>query len=272
MDFKISDGYRSARNLSTATCAAALGWSALQFEFKNIQTDIFGSLDLTTASIPLILISIITYNCFRTTVEFMMQSVEIRRWRYAQMDFKILFWSTLASLAVLGASAMHRSFETIPYTLAAWALLLVAIIPTTIISYVFIFPATLLVGKFKKRRSVAAMAGEALGWATVTTLFLYLAGIVAAVTWAPISSYWTVKPTFLNLSLFAFSEIFVTYAVFARDGFYSMVFFTSSTEVLERNSRGKPTKMRLGVIVPISEEWYQDAKKVAPATTDVKNP
>ena len=167
---------------------------------------------------------------------------------------------------------MHRSFETIPYTLAAWGLLLLAIIPTTIISYVFTFPATLLVGKLKKRNSVAAMAFEALGWATVTTLFIYLTGIVAAVTWAPISSHWTVKPTFLNLSLFVFCEIFVTYAVFARDGFYSMVFFTSSTEVLERNSKGKPIKMRLGVRVPISEEWYQDVKKEVTSTTDVKKP
>lgn len=270
MEFKISDGYRSARNLSTATCAGVLGWSALQFEIKGVQIDIFGSLDLTTASIPLILIALIFYNCFRTTIEFMMQSVEIRRWKYAQLDYKILFWLTIVSLAVLGASAVHRSFETIPYTLAAWGVLLLAIVPLTIVSYVFTLPVTFLVGKLKKRKSVASMAMEALAWATAVTLLLYfaliIAGSVAAATWEPISSYWNVKPTSFNLMLFAFSEIFVTYAIFAREGLFIVVFFINPRQILERDSRGKPKIIRIGERPSISEEWYQKPKEAASST------
>lgn len=271
MEYKLNDGYASARKTTAIFCGISIAWSALQFEINTIQTEAFGEIDLSGASIPLLLVAIIAYNAFRTVLEFMMQSVEIRRWRYAQLDFKSLFWLTQASLTLLAASAIHRSFETLAYVVAAWVAIPVAVVVLTILSYIFTFPIVLLVGRLQKRSSVASMAIEGLAWATILVVGIIavavIGGSLAVANYEPIRSLWPTPPSPLNIGLFATTAMTVTFMMFSRENLFIHVFSISRVTVHERDSSGRPIRMTIGNPPPITTDWYQLRKEdEAPAT------
>lgn len=271
MEYKLNDGYASARKITAIFCGISIAWSALQFEINTIQTEAFGEIDLSGASIPLLLVAIIAYNAFRTVLEFMMQSVEIRRWRYAQLDFKSLFWLTQASLTLLAASAIHRSFETLAYVVAAWVAIPVAVVVLTILSYIFTFPIVLLVGRLQKRSSVASMAIEGLAWATILVVGIIavavIGGSLAVAKYEPIRSLWPTPPSPLNIGLFATTAMAVTFMMFSRENLFIHVFSISRVTVHERDSNGRPIRMTIGNPPPITTDWYQLRKEdEAPAT------
>lgn len=54
-----------------------------------------------------------------STLEFAMQSVKVRRWRFAQADFKLSVFLVRATILVLAASGLHRSVSTILYIVLA---------------------------------------------------------------------------------------------------------------------------------------------------------
>lgn len=261
MEYKLNDGYASARKITAIFCGLSIAWSALQFEINTIQTEAFGEVDLSGASIPFLLVVIIAYNAFRTTLEFMMQSVEIRRWRYAQLDFKSLFWLTQAALTLLAASAIHRSFETLAYVAAAWVAIPVAVVVLTILIYMITFPVTLLIGKFKKRTSVASMAIEGLAWATLLVILVIVMGVIGgslvAARYEPIRSLWPTPPSPLNIGLFATTAIAVTFMMFSRENLFINVFSISSVTVHERDRKGRPIRMTIGNPPPVTTDWYQ---------------
>jgi hypothetical protein len=47
--FQLSEGYRSARRMTSLFCAIALAWSAAQFELKALSLGYFGNIDLSRA-------------------------------------------------------------------------------------------------------------------------------------------------------------------------------------------------------------------------------
>ncbi|MGF6094751.1 hypothetical protein [Pseudomonas sp. 18175] len=261
MEYKLSDGYAATRDITAIFCGLSMAWSALQFEINSIQTETFGEVDLSGASIPLLFITIIAYNSFRTTVEFMMQSVEIRRWRYAQLDFKSIFWLTQASLTLLAASAIHRSFETLGYVALAWIAIPISVIILTVLMYVVTFPMTLFIGSLKKRTSVASMAMEGFAWATLLVILIVIVGIIggslAVAKYEPIRSLWLTPPSPLNIGLFATTAVAVTFMMFSRENLFINAFSMSSITVHERNHKGKPIRMTIGNPPPVTTDWYQ---------------
>jgi len=109
--FQLSEGYRAARRMNSFFCAIALAWSAAQFDLKTLSTGYVGNIDLSRASIPLIVASIIAYSTVRFVLEFKMQSVEVRRWGYAQTDFKISIYLVRFTILILAASGLSRSHD-----------------------------------------------------------------------------------------------------------------------------------------------------------------
>lgn len=264
MEYKVSDGYSAARNMNAIVCGLGMAWSALQFELKTLKTETFGELDLSGASIPLLFVAVIAYYAFRTAIEYMMQSVEVRRWKYAQLDFKSIFWLTQASLTLLAASAIHRSFETLAYVALAWIAVPVSVILLTIIAYAFTFPIILIIGSLKKRTSVASMAMEGFAWATFVVIVLIVCSIVGGsvtiASYEPIRSLWSTPPSALNVGLFATTAIAVTFMMFSRENLFINAFSMSRVTVHERDHTGKPIRMTIGNKPPITTDWYQVPK------------
>lgn len=102
----ISDGYRTARRTTSIFCALALAWVAAQFDFKTVSLGYISGVDLSHASISLILACVIAYASVRLVLEYAMQSVEIRRWQFAQVDFKLSVF--LVRAAILLISQKYR--------------------------------------------------------------------------------------------------------------------------------------------------------------------
>jgi hypothetical protein len=94
-------------------CALAIAWSAAQFDLKTLNVGMAENLDLSNASIPLILFCAIVYTTIRHSTEFAMQSVEARRWGYAQFDYKVSIYLVRFAVLMLAASVLSRSVTTL---------------------------------------------------------------------------------------------------------------------------------------------------------------
>lgn len=100
-------------------CAISLAWSAAQFDLKTLSLGFIGNIDLSRASILLILVCAIAYTAARYVLEFEMQSVEVRRWLLAQADFKMSIFLVRVTILILVASGLSRSVETVVYVVLA---------------------------------------------------------------------------------------------------------------------------------------------------------
>lgn len=100
---QISDGYRRARGTTSIFCAIALAWATAQVDFKTLSFGPAGSVDVPSASLPLILACAIAFAITRCTIEFAMQPEGVRRWSLAQADFKLTVFLVRAAALILGA-------------------------------------------------------------------------------------------------------------------------------------------------------------------------
>ena len=115
LPIQLAEGYRVARKNTSIFCALGLGWSAAQFDLKSISLGPAGNLDLSGASVAIILAGGIAYTMARCTIEFAMQTKEVRRWHLAQADFKLSVFVVRATVLILAASGLSRSVETVLY-------------------------------------------------------------------------------------------------------------------------------------------------------------
>src|SRR5688500_15256496 len=111
----ISDDYRSSRRVLTAICALSIAWTAAQFEFETVALGFTGELDFANASFRLIFFAAIGYSLDRCWIEFAMQSVEVRRWQFAQSDFMLSANLIRLSVLFLTASGLNRSPEMVGF-------------------------------------------------------------------------------------------------------------------------------------------------------------
>ena len=110
---EITNGYRNARRNTSILCGISLAWSTAQFEFKSLSFGPIDSVDLSSASIPLVLACGILYVLTRCIIEFAMQPIDVRRWNLAQIDFKITVYLVRIALLFLAAGGLYRSVKTI---------------------------------------------------------------------------------------------------------------------------------------------------------------
>jgi hypothetical protein len=110
---ELSDAYRKSRGTVSILSGIAVAWAAAQFNFTTVKLPMLGDATLSGYGIPLILASCIVYAVTRSTIEFMMQSVDVRRWKLAQFDYKITHVVSTTSILFLSASGVTRSLHTI---------------------------------------------------------------------------------------------------------------------------------------------------------------
>ena len=226
--FQLSEGYRAARRMNSLFCTIALAWSAAQFDLKVLSVAYFTNIDLSRASIPLILTCAIIYSSIRFVLEFQMQSVEIRRWLYAQTDFKISMNLVRLTILILAASGLSRSVDTIIYIiLAAICILLLYVIfwyaGAMILSFFFI--------TLRNRRgyhSAAAGAGTAVSWAELVSVcvpaIIFIALGIASLRYKPLLSLWTTPPSPIAIGVFVFASIVIMFSFLFQSRWYRDLF------------------------------------------------
>ncbi|NWO06750.1 MAG: hypothetical protein HLX50_13970 [Alteromonadaceae bacterium] len=109
----VSGSYRTARRNTSLLCGVSMAWAGAQLNFGSLSIGPLGKVDLNSASIPLVLSILLVYLMSRCTIEYMMQENEVRRWKLAQLDYKLTFLIFRFSLLVLVFSLFSRSLEMV---------------------------------------------------------------------------------------------------------------------------------------------------------------
>jgi len=258
--FQLSEGYRAARRMNSFFCAIALAWSAAQFELKALSLGYFGNIDLSRASIPLILACAIAYSTIRLVLEFEMQSVEIRRWGFAQTDFKISIYLVRFSILILAASGLSRSLDTVVYIVLATVgaflfFFIVWFLGTMGLSFVLI--------TLRNRRgysSAAAGAGTALNWAQLVTvcvlIIIFISLGIASLRYQPLLSLWNVPPSSIALGFFVFVCIAIMLSLYCQPWWYNKLFAIPRDYTEEIMADGKKRRIYRIDSNPITWDWY----------------
>lgn len=194
---ELSAGYRASRRNTSVLCAIGLAWAAAQFDLRSFSLA-GANVELTGASIPLVLVCAIMYTTIRSCLEYAMQPLEVRRWGYARLDLNLDIWLVRATAILLAASVLGRSLQTVAYV----ALAVVGIaMASAVAAVIFAFLLFLPISFFRRRqglKSAVSLVQETLAWAEIATyillLILIIALAVAAIYYPPIRSLWPSPP------------------------------------------------------------------------------
>jgi len=110
-DLNLSEAYRQSRRTTSILCGMGLAWSVAQFDLHKITLGDIAELDLSRASIPLILGAGIIYSFIRNNIDYAMQSKGVRRWSLAHLDYKLTLNLVRGSFLMMAVSQISRSFE-----------------------------------------------------------------------------------------------------------------------------------------------------------------
>ena len=232
LPIQLAEGYRVARKSTSIFCALGLGWSAAQFELKSISLGPAGNLDLSGASLAFILACGIAYTMTRCTIEFAMQTKEVRRWHLAQADFKLSVFVVRATVLILAASGLSRSVETVLYVaIAAIALLtaslLLELLFTASLLPLFIYMTNRRVGKERASTSIASRVIEASSWGqliSVTFVVVLLIGLgIASIQYEPLRSRW-ISADPLAISILVITSVAVVLTLYFQRWWYDKLF------------------------------------------------
>jgi len=150
-----------------------------------------------------------------------MQSNGVRRWRLAQIDFKITIFLVRATLLILAASGLYRSVGTVVSIAIAALLLLVGSAFLIFIGMLILMPLRMVIRTRQGRPSAASSAGEAVGWSELTVVALLVTFIVtagvASLRYEPIRSLWIVVPSPLAVAIFVVTAIAVVISIYVGD-------------------------------------------------------
>ncbi|MDP1571491.1 MAG: hypothetical protein Q8L86_15970, partial [Vicinamibacterales bacterium] len=217
---ELSNGYRRARRTTSWLCAAGLAWSTAQVEIRSVEVSGAGIVDLSTASIPIVLGVGVAYSLVRTTLEYAMQSVPVRQWGLAQADYMLTLTLVRATLLMIAASGLYRSATTMAVVaVGVVAFLLVSAFLMT----VAMFAVMPVVMWFRERRgqwSVATASFIASNWAGGIVIVVMVAALalggVLSVTHEPMRQLWPVPPTAgaMATAVAMASAIVISYVLF----------------------------------------------------------
>lgn len=212
---QLSGAYRKARTLTSVLCAIGLGWSAAQFEVKSLSLGSAGSVDLTNASISLVLGCSIVYMIARCVIEFAMQPDKVRQWKLAQTDFRLNLFLVQAALLMLAAGDLNRSVDTVIYVAIGTVVIISASLLLAFITMMALTPLMIFIRARQGRYSVSSRVFEALAWSELIVLVLVIIFLIAfgiaSLNYEPLHSLWTVPPSPISIGIFVATAIaFVT--------------------------------------------------------------
>ena len=262
---QISDGYRRARRTTSVLCAIALAWAAAQVDFKSLNLGPAGSVDLSNASLPLILACAIAFAITRCTIEFAMQPGNVRRWPLAQADFKLTIFLVRAAALILGAGGLYRSVETVLAVVLVVLILLVASVLLIGAGTLALTPRILAIRVRKGRHSPGGSPVwaiiEAEGWAALVTVMLlsvlFVALGVGFLLYEPLRSLWTAPPTATAVTVFVLTAIAVVISVYLQPRWYQELFVDEApftTKRLPDGTIGVSFRKQPASVPPVQSE------------------
>ena len=198
-----------------------------------------------------------------------MQSVEVRRWGYAQTDFKISIFLVRLTILILASSGLSRSVDTVYYVL-------LAAIGVFALFFIFVFVGTMVLAFFfitlrnrKRYHSAAAGAGKSLAWAQLVSIcvlaFIFVALGIASLRYEPLLSLWTMPPSPIAVGVFVFACIVVMLSLLIQSRWYEDLFVIPPdfTEKILPNGHKSRTYHK-ELYRPIWEWYSQHASKEKP--------
>lgn len=180
-DRALTDAYRRSRQTLVATCALCIGWSTAQFGLVSRDVSLGGvNIDISTASIPVLLGGAFIYFSIRWIIEFGMMPRNVRRWRLAQLDFRLILLLSRVAILALAAGAIERSSSNLFTVGAVFLVLCVSVFVLTPLLMFVTMPVRVLARWRAKRESAANSAIEAFFWAGLFAIVITVAGAVLA--------------------------------------------------------------------------------------------
>ena len=223
-------------------CAIGIGWSTAQFELDSLSLGPMGTINLSSASVPIVVTLGVLYFMVRYTLEFAMQSLEVRRWSLAQTDYLITLRLVQATLLLLAAGSLYRSIETFAYVILA----VIAVLAASLIAlFVFMFvmmPVMMFIRARQGRYGAAARAFEAYAWSkfmvAIAQITLIGALAVASVTYPPIVAFWPMPPSVTAVAIFGVLASIVALSIHAEPSWLSDLFAREPSYTEERRPDG----------------------------------
>ncbi len=211
---EIADAYRKARRNTSIFCGISLAWSAAQFDLKSLNIDAAGRVDISGASISIILVCLVVYTMVQCTIEFMMQPNEIRRWNLAQIDYRITLNLVRISLLTIAAATASRSIETVVGVIVAALAFIFSYFALVSVLMLIIAPLIIYIRSRQGRFSVASYVGTALNWSMfIVVIFYFLIFITigfSSVENLPFFSLLPPIPKQISTIFFAATAIIIT--------------------------------------------------------------
>ena len=221
----IGSEYRESRRITSLFCAIGLGWSGAQFELKSLTLGSAGVVDLTSASIPLILTCGIVYMTVKAIVGYAMQSKEVRRWHLAQVDFKIFLFLVRTTLLMLAAAGLYRSIETFIFVAAGVIIVVFGSLLAYGLGMFFLLSLIVAIRRCIRRpyRSASPLpyVAEASAWSELIVVVLLVALLVAfgfaSLEYGSLLPFWTETPDPFAVAVFVVTAIGVVLSYWLQD-------------------------------------------------------
>ena len=196
-------------------CAIGLGWSGAQFELKSLTLGSAGVVNLTSASIPLILTCGIVYMTAKAILGYAMQSKEVRRWHLAQVDFRICLFLVRTTLLMLAAAGLYRSIETFIFVATGAIIVVFGSWLAYVLGMLFLVPLIVAIRRCIRRpyrgASPVPYVAEASAWSELIVLVLLVALLVAfgfaSLEYGPLLTFWTEPPDPVAVAVFVVTAI-----------------------------------------------------------------
>jgi len=234
---EISDAYRQSRRRVSLVCGISLAWAAAQFELKSLIIGKTGPLDISGASIHILLSLLIVYMLIRMTIEFMMQTKEVRRWKLAQVDYKITLNLIRISLLALAASTLSRSMEAVITIFFSAAILIIGYILLVSLLVAILMPLRMRIRARQGRISAASSAIESVDWSILIAgiiyigLFLYFGR--KAIDFLPFISSLATPPSTTSMIVFVAVSIIALVSLFFENRLLQTIFAFEPKKIVE---------------------------------------
>ncbi len=225
-DRVLNDSFRAARRNLVILCAICIAWSSAQLAVKDLVFDVGGlSVDLSNATVPILLGAAHFYLTAQWILEFAMMPRNVRRWRLAQLDFRLVSIVMRFALLAVAAGALNRSLQTVMLLLVG--LLGLAII-SGFLSIILMFVTTPIrmwarsrAGRVSAANAVIEAEAWAVFFAILLTVGLVVGGGVASYCYTPLrNAVWAEPPSPIALSIFVAALV----AVFLSHWFLRPIF------------------------------------------------
>ena len=225
---EISSAYRNSRRNTSILSGIGIAWSAAQFEIKTMSLGTLGGVNIETASIPIIVGVLCIYTMTRCTLEYMMQTKDVRRWQLAQIDYRITLYLVRFTIVVLTAATVARTGDLVVYLGSASLLAAIGFVALTFAFMFVTMPFRLFVRRLSGRTSVASAAIEATFYSFLLSGLLYVI-IIVLLAFNIINPFLYLGDNFklftgLQLSIFSGVLLVILLSFFFDSKFLNMVF------------------------------------------------